>query len=493
MTKESEMRKATMTALALASLLAACGTLPADGDRATARTDWPEAFAQGIGLAPAGDARADWWTALGDPVLDRLVAQGLQSNLDLQQAAGRVQRSRALAAGAAAQRWPGGEVALGARSQQASAAEMPGADRSARRSDSASATIGLGWELDLFGRLATLSDAAQARTRAVEADAEAMRLAVGAEIAQAWFSLNGAREQRRLAQQVGENRRTLLDLVQRRVAAGYSSRLDEARAAADLADAESELPRHEAAIAVAVHRLAVLLGASPTGFEAPLAVDTAPRPVGLRVPEPARWAAQRPDLQAAEARLRAQSLEVDAVRAEFLPRVSITGVLGWVAGSVSGLGAAGSAAWFVAPTVSLPVFDQARIAARLDAARAGEREALLAYRQTMLHATEEVESALASVRHGQVRLSALQARAGQATTAEQLARQRFVAGSLDLTDMLEVQRTAWQAEQALAAALTVQQQQVVTLQRALGARHLPLAADAADLGGSLQPAARGVL
>lgn len=464
------MKKATLTTLALAALLSACGTLPADGGRATLTTEWPDRFAQGAGLQPSADARDTGWQALGDPVLAALMTQGLQSNLDLQQAAARVQRSRALAAGAAAQRGPSGALTLGASARQASATEMPGVDDAGRRSDVVNAGAGIGWELDLFGRLATQADAAQRRAQAANADAEAMRLAVSAEIAQAWFALGGARAQLRLAQQVAENRRQVLDVVQRRVAAGYSSRLDETRAAADLADAQSDLPQHEAAIVVATHRLAVLLGRSPTGYEAPASAEATPRPLKLHLPAPAQWASQRPDLQAAEARLQAQALDVEAIRAEFLPRVSITGALGWIAGTLSGLGAAGSAAWFVAPSVSLPVFDHARIDARLAAARAGEREALLAYRQAVLRATEEVESSLAMVRHGQTRLVALQARAGQATQAERLARDRFVAGSIDLSDMLETQRTARQAEQVLAAALTQQQQQVVTLQRALGAR-----------------------
>jgi len=167
------------------------------------------------------------------------------------------------------------------------------------------------------------------------------------------------------------------------------------------------------------------------------------------------------------------ALDVSAIRAEFMPRLSVGGVLGFVAGSVSGLGAAGSASWFLAPSLSLPVFDVGRIDARLQAAQAGQREALLAYRQRVLLATEEVESALVLVRQGQVRLAALQDRARHAVTAEELARKRFEAGGSDLLELLDAQRGAQQAELGLSAALTAQRQQVVALQRALGARFLP--------------------
>ncbi len=464
------MIKTSLTAIALAAWLVACGTAPPLAAPAAAL---PTAFAQGQGIDAGGVAQADWWTVFADPSLDLLIQRGLQANLDLQQAAERVQGSRALAAGAQAERGPGGGVGLDARAQQLSRVEVPGATRDARRSDSVSAAAGLSWEIDLFGRLRTTAQAADARARAVESDVGAMQLAVGAEIAHAWFGLNGTRAQLQLARRVVDNRRTLLDLVLRRVAAGVASPLDEARTRTELAAAEAELPALDAALAVSTHRLAVLLGVSPSGYEAPAAAHRSPALVALRLPDPAQWAAQRPDLQAAEARLQALALDVEAVRAEFLPRLSVAGALGVLAGSVSGLGAAGAAAWFVAPRVSMPVFDHARIDARLRVARAGEREALLAYRQRVLLATEEVESALARVRQGQLRLASLQEQARQAVVAGQLARKRFEAGGTDLLELLDAQRSTQRAEIELSVASTEQQQQVVGLQRALGARFLP--------------------
>lgn len=465
------MMKTSLAVVALAAVLAACGTAP---PLAASTAELPKAFAQGQGIDVGGVAQPDGWTLLDDPALDVLIQRGLEANLDLKQAAERVLGSRALAAGAQAERRPSGGVGLGARAQQLSRFEVPGATRGERHSDSVSAAADLSWEIDLFGRLRNTAQAADARARAVESDADAMRLAVGAEIAQAWFSLNGTRAQQQLARRVVENRRTTLDLVLRRVEAGVASPLDEARARTELAAAEAELPALDAALAVSSHRLAVLLGVSPSGYEAPSVADRPPLPVALRLPDPAQWAAQRPDLQAAEARLQALALDVEAVRAEFLPRLSVAGVLGVVAGSVSGLGAAGAASWFVTPTVSVPVFDHARIDARLQAARAGEREALLAYRQRVLLATEEVESALAQVRQGQLRLASLQEQARQAVVAEQLARKRFEAGGTDLLDLLDAQRSAQRAEIGLSVALTGQRQQVVGLQRALGARLLPV-------------------
>lgn len=479
------MLKPTLSAVALASLLAACGTLPTPS---TPVPELPAAFTQARGLdtAPAGHA-ADGWAAFDDPVLDALLRRGLTANLDLQQAAERVQRSRALAAAARAELAPGGGIGVGATARQLAETEAPGLIRDQRRSDQVSAFASLSWEVDLFGRLRQAAAAVGARADAVQADADAMRLAVGAEIAHAWFTLTGTREQLVLARQVVENRRATVELVQRRVGAGYTAPLDDARARGDLAAAEAALPALQASVTVAGHRLAVLLGESPSTFEPPLPVQaaaarmlpasnrstlppaTAPRALALRVPAPSAWADARPDLRAAEARLRAQALDVESIRAEFLPRLTIAGALGVVAGSLTGLGAAGSASWFIAPIVSAPVFDYGRIEARLQAAQAGQREALLHYRQRVLLATEEVESALVEVRQGQLRLAALQQRASYAVQAEALARKHYEAGGSDLLELLDAQRTSRQAEISLIAGVTTQQQQIVALQRALGA------------------------
>jgi NodT family efflux transporter outer membrane factor (OMF) lipoprotein len=479
------MIKTSLTAVALAALLSACGTLP---EPVTPAPDLPQRFAQaqareGADVAPAAPDAIGDWAVFADPVLDALVRRAFEANLDLQQAAERVQRSRALAAGARAALAPGGGIGIDARAQQFAETEMRGTSREQRRVDIGGAGASLSWEIDLFGRLRQAAAAAGARADATQADADAMRVAVGAEVAHAWFTLGGLHEQLAVAHQVVQNRRATVDLVLRRVGAGYAAPLDEARARADLAAAEAELPALHAAKAVASHRLAVLLGESPSTFEPPAATANPasaapPHALALHVPAPRAWAAARPDLRAAEARLRAQALDVEAIRAEFLPQLSITGALGVIAGSVSGLGAAGALSWFVAPSLSVPVFDTARIDARLQAARAGQREALLIYRQRVLLATEEVESALALVREGQLRLAALQQRARHALEAEGLARKRFEAGGTDLLELLDAQRTSRQADIVLVAAMTGQRQQIVALQRALGARFLP-AADAA--------------
>ncbi len=462
------------TALAAAAWLAACAPLPPAEPAQGPATGLPAHFAQAEGRAAAA-LPADPWAALGDPQLAAWVERGLAANLDLRQAVERVRQARALAGQQAAAAWPRVDAAVGGEARQAAEAEAPGLSRRERRHDSVRAGLELAWEVDLFGRLARQTDAAQARAEAGAADAQALRLAIGAEVAQAWFALAGAREQREIVRAAVDNRRATLALVQRRAAAGQVAAFDEARARAELAAAEAELPALEAEIAVATHRLAVLVGASPSGFQVPAFEAPAPAALALAVPAPAEWLSARPDLRAAEARLRAQALDAEAVRAEFLPGLSIGGVVGFVAGSAAAIGSAGSAAWFVAPQLSLPLLDGGRLQARLEGAQARQREALLAYQQQLLRALEEVESGLARVRHGEHRLAALQQRAHQAGLAEALARKRHEAGASDLLELLDAQRSAQQAQRALSEAPTLQRQQVVALVRAFGVPARPAA------------------
>ena len=455
-----------LSALAAAALLTACAVpLTPDAEDALPR---PGPFQHADTLAAAAGG-APGWDVFGDPRLDELLREGLQANLDLRQAAERVRRAQALADGARAASRPAVHFGADFRDEQASAHQAPGLpDADARRRESASAAVTWSWELDLFGRLAAGRAAAAERAAASQADADALRLSVAGRIAHTWFALEGAREQRRIAIEVLANRRATRDLVAHRLRAGAATALDEARARADLAAAEAELPALDAEVGAVTHRLAVLLGRSPSGYVAPASADRPLRPVALTLPDPQAWAAARPDLRAAEATLRAQRLDVQAVRAEFLPRVSITGALGLVAGSLSGLGAVGSTAWFIAPALGGPVFDGGRIEARLQSARAGQREAMLAYHQRLLLATEEVETALARVGRDQARVAAWMDGAAQAQRAQRLARERFAAGASDLLELLDAQRQAHLAQRHLASAVTEHRQRLADLQRALG-------------------------
>jgi multidrug efflux system outer membrane protein len=456
---EIHMRNFRLSAFALAAALLAAPALAQE----------PNTSVQAqVAVEQATSNAAGWWTSLGDPVLSTLIQQGLDANLDIEQAHARIRRSHALLQSAKASSGPSGSVGLQGRAAQASEAEAPETPSAQRRSDSVQLGMEFSWEVDLFGRLGAQSSAAAQRVKAAEAQAQGVRLAVSAEIAHAYFSLIGAREQLQLARAVAENRQRTLNLVQVRAHGGIAAPIDNVRAQAEAEAALADIPVHEAAARMATHRLAVLTGMSPLGFELPTSNTVQPSSVAVPIPAAAAWLTQRPDILAQEAELRARALDVKAVRAEFFPRLSITGVLGFLAGSVTGLGAASSVSWLSAPSLMAPLFDRPRIEARLAVAKADQKEALAGYRQRILLATEEVENALAQYSAGQQQFNALQRRAQHAAQAERLARVRYEAGAAELLELLDAQRSAQQSQSALAQTLMQQRQNLVAVFKGIG-------------------------
>lgn len=454
------MRNFALSALALAGALAA-----APGSA----LERPTAQSAVGGSSQSVQVNAGWWSLLRDPALSALIEQALAANLDIAQARARLRRSRALLAGAQAAFGPTGGAGLQARAAQASETEAASAAaRDQRRSDSIGAALEFSWELDLFGRLDRQSGAAAQRMQASEARLQGVRLAVSTEIAHAYFALAGAREQLELAQTVAANRQQTLRLVTARTEGGLAAPIDDVRARADVEEALADIPAHEAAIRVATHRLAVLTGRHPADFALVTGDPVQPGSVAIPLRGATDWLARRPDVQEHEAMLRARALDVEAVRAEFYPRLSFTGVLGFVAGSAAGLGTAGSVSWLSAPSLMAPLFDRPRIAARLEAAKADQQEALAAYRQRLLLAVEEVETALVRYTAGQQQFEALQRRAQFSLQAERLARVRHDAGAADLLELLDAQRSARQAQAALAVALMQQRQHLVAVFKGMG-------------------------
>jgi outer membrane protein, multidrug efflux system len=452
------MHKLTLAAAIAAALL---------GSPALAQERFTNAPEMSVSSSPENGL--PWWTALNEPVLTALIEQGLHANQDIVQAHARIRRSQALLAGARAAFGPSGSIGLQGRAAQGSETEAPGLSRAQRRGDSVQAGLDFSWEVDLFGRLDHQAGAASQRVRATQAQLRGVRLAISAEIANAYFALVGARELLDVARKVAANRERTLRLVSVRASDGAAAPVDEIRARADLEATLAQVPLHEAAVRVASHRLAVLTAQSPAGFELPTAGTVQPAAIGIPVPPAQHWLAMRPDVQEQESELQARALDIEAVRAEFYPRLTISGVLGFVAGSVASLGTAGSVSWLSAPSLLAPLFDRPRIAARLAAATADQQEALAAYRQRLLLATEEVENALARYSLGQRQFQALQRRAQLAMEAERLSGLRYQAGAADLLELLDTQRTAQQARAELAAALTDQRQYLVAVFKGIGA------------------------
>ena len=416
----------------------------------------------------AAEPEAAWWRTFEDPVLDGLIDRALAGNLDLRVALDRVREARAVFKDASLDRFP--RVTTDA-SYSRSKEQVPGFGSGRPEIESADIGFDAAWEIDLFGRVRHGIEAAKADAGAAEADAGDARVTVAAEVARNYFELRGAQARRVVAEQNAESQRETLRLTQVRFEVGQGDPADRESAQARLSATEAEIPALKTAEARANYRLAVLLGVFPGVLDAELAPRTTATPAMVKplpIGDASRFLRRRPDVQAAERRLAAETARVGVATADLFPRVRVSGFVGLLSGDVSTLFGGGSGAWSVGPSVTWPGLDMGGAHARLRAEEARGDASLATYDQTVLRAVEDLENALVAYRQQQLQLTSLAQQVGASRRAADLARIRYKEGSTDFLVLLDAQRTQLAAEDSLSVAETGANTAVVAIYKALG-------------------------
>lgn len=389
-----------------------------------------------------------WWRQFEDPTLAQLQDAALAANQDVLAAVARVEQARALFDDVQRDRFPTATVNASVdRREQV----IPGFVDEPLRTSTYRAAVDAFWEVDLFGRVRSAVRAARANAEALDASLDDVRVVVAAEVAREYFDLRGLQRQLDVAERSLANQQETLRLTRIRRDAGIGEEQDVASAAARVAAIEASLPPLRAALAARTHRLAVLTGTRPGA----LAVDLTPRPYpvlakALPLGDVSQLLRRRPDVRVAERRLAAAAAREGVAAADLYPRVSISGVLGLLAGRGSAFTPADSRTWAVTPALSWAGFDLGSARARLRGAEAASREALAVYEQAVLLAIEETENALVAYREEQARLVKLGEQARESARAAQIARIRFREGLSDFLLLLDAERTQLAAEDAVA-------------------------------------------
>ena len=412
-----------------------------------------------------------WWRLFDDPVLERLEAAALAGNLDIRQAVARVEQARAIFQDVSLDRYPvaGVGAAVDVREQA-----TPGFVNEPVRTTTYRAGFDVFWEIDLFGGVRSATRAAQAEAQGFDALLDDVRVVVAAEVARNYFELRGLQQQLAVAERSLINQREALRLTGVRRDAGVGEEQHVASAAASVAAVEATVPPLREALAAQRHRLAVLLGVRPGD----LAEDLAPRayaPLQTTLPlgETGALLRRRPDVRAAERRLAAAAAREGVAAADLYPRVSISGVLGLLAGRGNVFGRADSRQWAVTPALTWVGSDLGSARARLRGSEAATREVLARYEQTVLRAIEETENALVGYREEQARLDRLMEQARQSARSADLARVRYREGLTDFLDLLDAERTQLSAESAVAQVEAGVFVSVVDVYKALGGASVP--------------------
>ncbi|THF63186.1 efflux transporter outer membrane subunit [Pseudothauera nasutitermitis] len=453
----------TLTALTVATLLAGCSLAPVyQQPEAALPAQWKQA-ADRVGAATA---ETGWRDFILDEGLRELVVQALANNRDLRQTLLDVEAARAQYRVQRADRVPGLE-AQGGGTRQRVPGDLSSSGESAVHSQW-QAGIGLSaFELDLFGRVRNLSQAALQEYLATEEGARAARISLMAEVVRAYLVRDGAQRRLHLIRQTLASREASLALIERRRAAGASTALDHQEALGLAEQARAELERVDREFRQAGNALRLLVGMADlalpesTNARTVLVQDIAP---GV----PSDLLARRPDILAAEHRLRGRNASIGAARAVFFPRIALTGLFGSASAELSDLFGSGQRAWSFSPQITLPIFDGGRNRANLDLAAVRRDIAVAAYEQTVQQAFREVADALDATATLYREEAARRTLAASSAEVLRLAEARYRAGVDSHLRYLDAQRSALANEMALAEVATQRQVALATLFSALG-------------------------
>jgi len=423
---------------------------------------------------PAPDSR--WWQAFGDPVLDALVERALSENLDLAIARARVEEARAGRRAAGGLLLPRLDAsALAQRSALSETGGTPGSELvefgvAGNRNNVFQAGFDASWELDLFGANRRALEAATARWRGAGAERAAARLRLAAEVARTYLELRAAQRQHRLAGAIAGRQSRRLDLVRQRVSTGLEAGTALRGAESAVAGARAGQARWARAIDAALHRLAVLAGQPPAALKPALSrsgtLPAVPRLGDTGVP--ADLLGRRPDLRAAEHRLRAAAAEVGVALARLYPDIRLFGGPGTESDALGTLIESGSGIWSIGASLAWPVFQGGRLRAEVDAAEARLAQARLAFRQAVLRAWEDVETQLSTHRSARARAERRRERVAAAAALLRSAAARRDAGLMDARAVIAARVEVLRAEQAETAAVTDALVAFVGVYKALG-------------------------
>jgi NodT family efflux transporter outer membrane factor (OMF) lipoprotein len=476
-------RRTQLVATGLAAISVAV-TLFTTGCAVGPKYKQPTVALQPYHNAPAIEGRANaaaapvldtWWTGFNDPALTRIVERALAQNLDLAASVSRVEQARAVAREAGAKRLPNVDLQGDNTSLRQSldspvgryGSAFPGFDRNQSYLDLG---VGATWETDIFGSLRRGAEAANAEMQAAEAERLGTRVSVVAEAADAYMQIRGSQVRLAFAKDQIATDEHLLKLVAQRKGAGVASDRELAQAEALLSQARATVPTLRIVLEAQLNRLDVLMGAQPGTYAAELNVTTdIPAIPGIAdALDASDLLRRRPDIVAAERRVAASNARIGQAIAEYYPKVSLSALLGNQAISPGDLFRARAFQPSAVAGLRWRLFDFGRVDAEVKQARGANAEALIQYRKSVLHATEDVEDAFSALAQSESRSRDVSHEVSSLQRAKDLSEQSYKAGVIPLTDVLDADRQLLVAKDDLASTRETSARAAVSSFRALG-------------------------
>ena len=427
----------------------------------------PETFRGETEISTNSIANLPWWQVFHDDTLQNLIRTALTNNYDLRIAVTRVEQARAMAAQARAGFFPQiNYAATAARGKNVAGGNTP--SPTGIIGDVFAADVNASWEIDLWGRIRRLNESARAQFLASQEARRGVTISLIAQVAQDYFQLLALDKQLGIARQSTNSFGQSLKIFNQRLQGGVASILETSSAEALMDSAAATIPELEQQVALQENQLSVLLGQNPGAIlRGSLSLDNqAPPeiPAGL----PSALLERRPDIREAEQQLRSANAEVGAAKADFFPKLNLTGLFGEVSPELSAFTSGGDVAWGIAAGLTGPLFHGGQFRAQYAQARAGRDQYALQYQASVLNAFQEISDALIT-REKSTSASRLQSRAVEAyKVAVKVSIERYRMGSADYYEVLQEQQLLFPAEKTLVQFQLNQQLAVVQLYRALG-------------------------
>lgn len=420
-------------------------------------------------------ANAPWWEVFEDPQLQELIRIALEENKDLKIAVERIEEARARYGFAKAPLWPSVDASATAgklRFNPGSLLHTPEGDTGTTgeptETEIYSVGVSVSWELDFFGRVRRTSEAQEALFLGTQEARRATVLALVADVARAYFELRDLDRRLEISRSTIETRREYVQLAKDRFEGGITPEIDYRQAEAELRRVETVVAEAERRIALKENEISVLLGRNPGEVLRGRAADAQKLPAAVPAGLPSELLDRRPDVREAEQTLAATTANIGAAKALLFPRIALTGSYGYTSTDLDTLFDGPSKSWNIIGNLLQPIFHAGENRRRVEVTESQQRQALYAYERAVLQAFRETEDALVSYRKtGESRIAQAERVKAERKVLE-LAELRYRGGVAAYLEVLDAQRSLFNAELDEAESVGANLTSLVRLYKALG-------------------------
>jgi len=416
-------------------------------------------------------ANTAWWGQFDDPVLNNLIQIALQENKDAKIAAARVEQFLGQYGTTRAALFP--QVGAGASASRQRVSEVTGPtplenlSNVDRTYNNYEIYLNAAWEIDLWGKLRRATEAARANLLSSEEARRAVILTLVSSVASSYVNLRNLDKQYEIAKQTAEVRGQSNKYFKLRFEGGVISELELMQVQSEYEEALSRIPFYEKLIAQQENALSVLLGRNPGPITRGKSVDELVLPA-IPAGLPSDLLANRPDIRQAEGNLIAANANIGVAKAQYFPTISLTGLLGFASSDLSKLFTSSGWAWAYGVPITAPIFTAGAIAGQVKAAEAVQQQLLIRYQQAIQTAFREVDDALVDQKRSREQLAAQGRQVGTLSQYARVARLRFDEGYTSYLEVLDAERSLFNAQLSYAQTQGTIFQSLVDVYKAIG-------------------------